>query len=612
MTIGLPSRSSLAFVMTLLMLSSASSTPRDIDVQNFRPAMDSKGFITVERSKALGTFEPSIGLYMNYSFNPLTQEIDGERRALIDQYGRGEILLALGFFSRIEIGAQLPVVIIRGDSDGPGDEPEIAGDGFGDSALNLKIKLLDHERFPIGVALVSEARFGSGEGDIFASHGEMTLIPKLVVDWALGSRVAMGVNVGARLRGERVLDANITRTTVDEAGDRQQETLSRADPIKLGDELLFGFGAGVEMIKDRVELIGEVFGASPMISGAQRANPLEALAAVRLFLVGNSYFSLGASRGLMQAYGDPELRLFAGIVFEPSIGDRDYDGIPDDVDKCPDQPEDKDQFQDEDGCPDPDNDGDGILDVNDLCPNQAEDFNGYEDHDGCPDSTRDRDGDGIIDSKDKCPDEPEDKDGYMDEDGCPEFDNDGDGIPDDEDKCPTEAEDIDGFEDSDGCPDEDNDGDGIIDSKDSCPNEAENYNQIEDEDGCPDKDKKVVITGGQLKILEKVYFETGKAVIKTESYEILFQVAETLNENPQIVKLEVQGHTDSRGSAKYNLKLSSKRAAAVRNFLIEKGDVAPDRLTSQGYGESEPLNTEESPSAWAQNRRVEFIIQEEE
>ncbi|HDL18437.1 MAG TPA: OmpA family protein, partial [Bacteroidetes bacterium] len=65
--------------------------------------------------------------------------------------------------------------------------------------------------------------------------------------------------------------------------------------------------------------------------------------------------------------------------------DNDHDGILDKDDKCPNQPEDFDGFQDADGCPDPDNDGDGIPDTKDLCPNKAETVNGYQDEDGCPD-----------------------------------------------------------------------------------------------------------------------------------------------------------------------------------------------------------------------------------
>ena len=195
-----------------------------------------------------------------------------------------------------------------------------------------------------------------------------------------------------------------------------------------------------------------------------------------------------------QGAANPDVRAFIGFIFEPSIGDRDGDGIKDDVDKCPDEPEDFDGFEDEDGCPDPDNDSDGILDVDDKCPNEPEDKDGFEDEDGCPDGDKnDRDGDGILDDVDKCPDEPEDIDGFEDEDGCPDPDNDKDGILDVDDLCPNEPEDKDGFEDEDGCPDPDNDKDGILDSDDKCPNEPETYNGFEDEDGCPDTGRVVVI-----------------------------------------------------------------------------------------------------------------------
>jgi outer membrane protein OmpA-like peptidoglycan-associated protein len=75
-----------------------------------------------------------------------------------------------------------------------------------------------------------------------------------------------------------------------------------------------------------------------------------------------------------------------GPAETPKVSDRDGDGIPDDLDKCPDDPEDKDGFEDDDGCPDPDNDKDGIPDVSDACPNEPETVNGFQDEDGCPDS----------------------------------------------------------------------------------------------------------------------------------------------------------------------------------------------------------------------------------
>jgi hypothetical protein len=98
--------------------------------------------------------------------------------------------------------------------------------------------------------------------------------------------------------------------------------------------------------------------------------------------------------------------------------DSDGDGVPDDIDQCPDMPEDKDGFQDEDGCPDFDNDNDGIYDSQDQCPNEPEDFDGFQDADGCPDL--DNDHDGIPDKLDKCPNTPRNIDGKKDSDGCPD------------------------------------------------------------------------------------------------------------------------------------------------------------------------------------------------
>src|SRR6185436_765939 len=101
--------------------------------------------------------------------------------------------------------------------------------------------------------------------------------------------------------------------------------------------------------------------------------------------------------------------------------------------------------------PDPDPDKDGILGDADKCPNDPEDKDGFQDDDGCPDL--DNDGDGIADAQDKCPMEPEDKDGFEDDNGCPDLDNDNDGVPDAADKCPMEPETKNGYQDEDGCPD---------------------------------------------------------------------------------------------------------------------------------------------------------------
>ena len=117
----------------------------------------------------------------------------------------------------------------------------------------------------------------------------------------------------------------------------------------------------------------------------------------------------------------------------------------------------------------------------------------------------------------------------------------------------------------------------------------------------------MVVTDTKIEILDKVYFEYNKAVIKKESYPILDAVAATLQGNPDIQLIEVQGHTDERGNDAYNLDLSTKRARAVLEYLTGKG-VSADRLQSQGYGETQPIDKRHNEEAWAKNRRVEFLI----
>jgi OmpA-OmpF porin, OOP family len=372
-------------------------------------------------------------------------------------------------------------------------------------------------------------------------------------------------------------------------------------------EIPYGFGIAYGISPQKFDVVGELYGAVPLASHTDY-QPMEADLGVKLYLARNSFLSIGARKGLQPNQGaNPDFGAFIGIVFEPNIGDRDGDGIKDDVDKCPDDPEDFDGFEDADGCPDPDNDRDGIPDVDDKCPNIPENFNGIEDADGCPEGTKnDRDGDGIPDDVDKCPDDPEDFDGFEDADGCPDPDNDKDGILDVDDLCPNDPEDKDGFEDADGCPDPDNDKDRILDKDDKCPNEPETYNGFQDEDGCPDRGR-VVVTDTSIEILDMVYFEYDKAIIKKESYPILDAVAATMQGNPSISLIEIQGHTDERGDDAYNLDLSDRRAHSVREYLIGKG-VDEKRLTAQGYGETQPLDHNHNEAAWAKNRRVAFLI----
>ncbi len=254
-----------------------------------------------------------------------------------------------------------------------------------------------------------------------------------------------------------------------------------------------------------------------------------------------------------------------------------------------------------------DRDGDGFRDSVDKCPDEPENFDGYQDDDGCPEF--DKDGDGIRDDVDKCPLEPEDFDGFQDEDGCPDPDNDGDKILDSVDQCPNEPEDLDGFEDLDGCPDPDNDKDGIPDVRDQCPNEPEDFDGDQDEDGCPDivTYKNIVVGPTKIELKQKIFFAYNKAKILPKSFDLLNEVADVLVKRPKM-KIRIEGHTDIQGSDKYNKKLSQARADAVRTYLIEAG-VEPSRLTSVGYGEEQLLDKNDPKGEI--NRRVEFHIIEQ-
>ncbi|MEZ4911207.1 MAG: thrombospondin type 3 repeat-containing protein, partial [Saprospiraceae bacterium] len=222
--------------------------------------------------------------------------------------------------------------------------------------------------------------------------------------------------------------------------------------------------------------------------------------------------------------------------------DTDGDGIANHLDKCP-EIKGLEAFE---GCPD--TDGDGVSDNMDQCPNLA----GLISNNGCP--SVDKDGDGVNDSEDRCPD----LSGPKENNGCPYSDADGDGIADKDDKCPNNY----GIRIYNGCPDTDNDG--IDDSRDKCPNTAGTVAN----DGCPEikiEDKKTLEIA-----MKAVQFQTGSAVLKSESNAILNQIVDIMQRYRDF-NMMISGHTDNVGSAELNQSLSEKRAKACYDFLVKNG-----------------------------------------
>ena len=184
-----------------------------------------------------------------------------------------------------------------------------------------------------------------------------------------------------------------------------------------------------------------------------------------------------------------------------------------------------------------------------------------------------------------------------------EGDRDSDGVPDENDACPQDAEDHDGFEDADGCPEEDNDKDGIADEDDSCPLEPETQDGIADEDGCPDH---IRVEGALITTFEPVQFKTDSDEILPESHAMLREVANVMKANPGM-EIHVAGHSDSTGEADHNRELSDRRAQSVRKFIIAQG-VDEDRLDAKGYGEDQPVASNDTEEGRRKNRRVEFQL----
>ena len=279
-----------------------------------------------------------------------------------------------------------------------------------------------------------------------------------------------------------------------------------------------------------------------------------------------------------------------GVVVD-SVGcpvDTDHDGIADYLDMCPDTPEGIEV--DSKGCP-LDEDADGVPDYLDNCPGTPD--NVVVDSAGCP---VDSDGDGVPDYLDKCPDTPAEAYATVDENGCP-ADSDRDGVPDYIDKCPDTRPnlEVDQF----GCP-IDSDSDGVPDSVDRCPDVAGPASNF----GCPEltKEVKSLLT----KAMTGIEFQTSSDVIKKSSYPILDQIVAVMELNPEY-RLAIKGYTDNTGKASLNLELSKKRAAAVMTYMIAKG-ISATRMTSEGYGDANPIASNKTAAGRAKNRRVEFEI----
>ena len=571
----------IAFLSALLGTAQAQSANTSYDFELFRPSPDHYGYFAVPSAATLGHLQLGGGFWVNYQNDPMVfvtqdsrirpvlRDVAGDNgEGIVDDRLTGNVQLGLGISKYFSFSVDAPIVLWQ-DGYKPDEfvlsgarEPNaLIASGVGDIRFMPKGVILDRDTMPIGMAIAIPVGVPTGTGGSFLGEEGVSLTPSAIFEFSDGpirSRkyaFRSAIHTGYHVRpGAQIRDVDVSNA--------------------------FVYGVAMGLHASVMEIVAEFHGT--VWGDGQAQQPAEVLGGLKILAAEYVSINVGGGMGVLSGMGAPDWRVFSGVSvapsFDPNNRDTDKDGIVDALDQCIREAEDIDNFQDEDGCPEKDNDADGLLDRQDRCPLEPEDEDGYQDSDGCPDPDNDKDG--ILDVSDRCPNEAETSNGYQDEDGCPDsepvLDTDGDGYNDDVDRCPYDAEDFDGEEDEDGCP-----------------------------------DRRVVIEKNFIKIKEKIYFEFGKSAIQERSFSLIDEIAETIAANPQLKKIRVEGHTDSKGSEMANLKLSQARADSVMKAIASRG-VEKDRLEAAGFGEMRPIDTNDTDEGRASNRRVEFIIVDQE
>lgn len=557
-------------VFVVAMLMGAGAFAQDLpefDVQTFHPAAGPYSIFTLDTSPVLGHMEPSGAVVLNYASEPLVLQPSGgdETTPFVDQQLAMHVLAGIGLFDIGELDVELPVYFVN---DSGFSNTPVEGGVIGDIALRPKVAILSREDFPVGLTGALDVTLPTGKQEALVGSKSVTAAPRVIADYRVAN-VTLATNLGVRIM--------------------QDSTIRN---VQVGDSLEYGFGAEAEFLHGLLRLGGEIYGNTELSNffGNADESPLEGILGAKVVTHSGLSVMAGAGGGLVGGVGAPEFRGFVGLRYSLTETDADGDTIRDAEDKCPRKAEDLDGFQDEDGCPDPDNDDDGVPDVEDRCAQEA----GPADNDGCP----------VEDKKQDKQEQDKQEQDKQEQDKQAAPDADKDGIADADDLCPEQAEDKDGFEDDDGCPDADNDRDGVLDAADKCPQKP----GLADDEGCPPATKLAERDGKRIKLMSPVAFEAGKAKLDPKASAVLDQVALILRTSPDIAKVEIGAHTDEKGGAKVSQKLSDERAKAVETYLVEQAKVPADKLVAKGYGETQPIIASELEQARAKNRRIEFTI----
>jgi outer membrane protein OmpA-like peptidoglycan-associated protein len=565
---------------------STAQTVERFALNRFEPAPAGDRFFGVPGADPGGKTTVRAMLLGDYAYRPLVLYTnDGDRSA--GNVVKNQLFLhgsvSVGLFERLNLSLNVPVALWNsGDSPSAGgvSVPSPSGASFGDLRFSARVRLAGEARGPAELDLGGSVWVPTGSPSNFTSDGSVRGAPELFLSGEAGV-IAYAVHTGVTIRAkQRVLDSRV------------------------GNEMSAGAALGFLLAKKKLQLGPEIYGTTTFADPfAKATSNFEGIVGARV-RTGDFVFGAGAGPGFTRGLGTPAARVVASFAYAPepeekqAPSDRDQDGVLDPDDVCPDTPGVRTGDPQTNGCPDAD--GDHVIDKLDACPTVAGVATTDPKTNGCP---PDRDGDGVLDADDACADVAGEADDDPKKNGCPP-DRDGDTIVDAEDACP----DVPGIHSDDkeqnGCPG-DKDGDGIRDDKDACPEEKGKPDPDPQKNGCPSL---VRVTKNEIVILQQVQFKTGSDVILPASDELLGQVAAVLNEHPEVKHLEVQGHTDNRGSAAYNKKLSERRAASVVRWLTTRGGVDAGRLVAKGYGMVQPIDDNSTEAGRQRTRRVQFKI----
>ena len=584
-----------AFVLGVSLLAAWTTSARAQVAQGFAldrfdPSERGSDWFAADSLDLRGNVRPAVGVALDWAYKPLVIfNPDGTEKAPLIE---NQVVLhpgaSLVLWDRLRVGIDVPVAVVDGGTAGTVDgsvySPSNAA-SIGDVRLSADVRLFGAFDAPFTLAAGVAVYLPSGSRADFTGDGTARVEPRLLAAGRIGRYFVYGARAGVDIR----------------------PLGGTFDGSSLGSEIVFSAAAGVKAVRDRLVVGPELYGSTVVgtSDGAfARANtPVEAVLGAHYRIADDWRIGAGVGPGITQGLGAPELRTLATIEWAPAAApprpDADRDGIWDGEDACPTVAGVATGNPRTNGCP-PDRDGDGIPDGEDACPTALGPRTNEPKTNGCP---PDSDHDGVPDAEDACPttaglrtDDPRTN-------GCP-TDRDADGIPDGEDACPMVAGVKTGNPKTNGCP-PDRDADGIVDAEDACPDQAGARDPDPKKNGCPP----AFLQGTQIKIRDPFKFRFNSVELDPAGDPILEAVLAFLKTHPELKKIRIEGHTDDVGGVAFNQRLSEGRAASVRSWLVAHG-VDATRLTSKGFGQTRPVDSNATEEGRRNNRRVEFHIEE--